>query len=1018
MKDLYKDIGSFMIRTPGLPINLLTDNIENATNIDHTMFLFDCPQYKDQFNEAIFVASQDLYESMQHYIEDGTARDTNYLLNSIYKYFSRSCSRCTPFGLFSTVAFGNITSDRTSFELSSAELKRNPLIDSEWLYQVVFLYETKYLKSLRYTINESVAIQRNKAILFNCTKDSDGGKVNKKSVKYSNAFEIVLRISGDYVSYSDIIENLKIEYPNVEENTFHIYIQSLIKEGYLISDLRPPLTIVDQFQYFICKLQEYDINTKSLVDIQNQIQEYSIGHKNNTIESLTQIFKNMKRIYNSKNYLTIDSSISYSQCNLNQNEIKKINKLLNLFIQFNIKEPFNSLNDYKNKFLEKYGLSRCVPLTELIDPDIGIGFPAHYDGKNGMSNFGEYINPWIRFFERKYVDSVRLGKEIEITDTDMGMLLTEDIDLDQLPQSMEIYFNYVKDNGRDVYYLSNIFGSTYAGKSFGRFSHLMNNPEQFFEEINKNYGEECQVCEFTYLPDSLYSANVIRNMHGSTYETSFGTTNSKDQAFKLKLSEILVEFKNNKLYLKSAVNNKRIIPTSTNMFNPQLKPRILRLIDEISSDGIRFYNKPWQYLLEKFAYLPTIRYKNFVLEQEKWIIKIGDLGLTKHYDFAEFKNKFIEYINSRNIPLWVDAVDADKKLLLNLKEDRCLSVLQKLLEKSETVVERYHIESEQPVKLNDSSYCCELVIPLILDPDAKPHKANDSDITRNYGNLRYKEPLDEWLYFKIYGIEEYADYLLGEALYAPLQKLLENKEIDSYFFIQYKDPDLHLRLRLKADNTKLMTVLPKMLDILSQLMKKSLISNYSINCYELELERYGGYDLMNYAHEVFYKDSMAIQTIIHEKNNHNIKVTDELLASVIIFFHMRTFNLSFEDMFVFLNCENPTKSYQKEFREHKDTYVDFVIKYLYDETLNPDIDFILKILSVKFESMKEYLNRIEEYYPVNKAVKLSILDSLLHMNMNRLFGPNTELEKKMRTLARHTYYCVYSRKKIGILGGK
>ncbi len=1018
MKDLFKDIGSFMIRTPSLPINLLTDNIESANNIDHIMFLFDSPQYKDQFDEAIFVASHDLYESMQHYKEDGTARDTNYLLNSIYKYFSRSCSRCTPFGLFSTVAFGDITSERTLFELSSAELKRKPLIDSEWLFQVVFMYESKYLKSLRYTINESVAIQKNKAILFNCTKDSNGEKVNKKSVKYSNAFEVVLRISGDYVSYSDIIKNLKKEYPNVEENTFHTYIQSLIKEGYLISDLRPPLTIVDQFEYFICKLQEYDINTKTIVDIKNEIQEYSSGYKNNTIECLTKIFKDMKRIYNSKNYLTIDSSFSYSQCNLNQNEIKKINKLLNLFVQFNIKEPFNSLNDYKNKFLEKYGLSRCVPLTELIDTDTGIGFPSHYDGKTGMNNFGEYINPWIRFFERKYVDSIRLGQEIEITDADMGMLLTEDIDMDQLPKSMEIYFNYVKDNGKDVYYLSNIFGSTYAGKSFGRFSHLMKNPEQFFKEINKNYGDECQVCEFTYLPDSLYSANVIRNMHGSTYETSFGTTNSKDQAFKLKLSDILVEFKNNKLYLKSAANNKRIIPTSTNMFNPQLKPRILRLIDEISSDGIRFYNKPWQYLLEKFAYLPTIRYKNFVLEQEKWIIKIGDLGLTKHYDFAEFKNKFTEYINSRNIPLWVDAVDADKKLLLNLKEDRCLSVLQKLLEKSETVVERYNIESEHPVKLNDTSYCCELVIPLILAQDANSHKANDFDITKNYGNVRYKEPLDEWLYFKIYGIEEYADYLLGEALYAPLQKLLENKEIDSYFFIQYKDPDLHLRLRLKADNTKLMLVLPKMLDILSQLMKNSLISNYCIDCYELELERYGGYDLMNYAHEVFYKDSIAIQTIIYEKNNHNIKVSDELLASVIIYFHMQIFNLSFEDMFVFLNCENPTKSYQKEFREHKDTYVDFAIKYLYHETINPEIDFILKILSVKIESMKEYLNKIEEYYPDNKAVKFSILDSLLHMNMNRLFGPNTELEKKMRSLARHTYYCVYSRKKIGILGGK
>ncbi len=110
-------------------------------------------------------------------------------------------------------------------------------------------------------------------------------------------------------------------------------------------------------------------------------------------------------------------------------------------------------------------------MTELIDPDIGIGFPDHYDGKTGINNLEEYINPWIRFFERKYVESIRLGQEIEITDADMGMFLTEVIDLDQLPKSMEIYFNYVKENGRDIYYLSNIFGSTYAGKTFGRFSH-------------------------------------------------------------------------------------------------------------------------------------------------------------------------------------------------------------------------------------------------------------------------------------------------------------------------------------------------------------------------------------------------------------------------------------------------------------------------------------------------------------------------------------------------------------------
>lgn len=1020
MKDLYKDVGSFMIRTPSLPINLLVDNMKGENKIDNAMLLSDSPYYKKQFDEAIFVASHDLYESMSYNKKEENAKDTNNLLNSIYKYFSRSCSRCTPFGLFSTVAFGDITLEKTAFELSETKLKRKPLVDSNWLFEVVLMYESRYLKSLRYTINESVAVDRNKACLLNCTQNSDGESVNKKSVNYSNAFEIVRSKSSDYVSYSEIIGELKKAYPDVEEGTFHTYVQSLIKEGYLISDLRPPLTIIDQLEYFICKLREYEIDTDVFVDIKKKIERYSAGDNGDKTESLTKLYQNMKAVKSSKNYLAIDSSFDYKECHLNKNEIRKINKLIHLFVQFNMNESFDILSGYKNKFLEKYGQSRCVPLIELVNPDIGIGFPSHYSGRPDVNGIRENINPWVRFFERKYIEAIRLNQEIEITDADITMLLSKEPNTDELPKSMEIYFNYIRENGKDVFLLSNIFGSTYAGKSFGRFSHFMKDPKQFYQKINRAYGseEECQFCEFTFLPNKLYSANVIRNTHGSTYETSFGTSNSKENKCRLRLDEILVGFENNRFYLKSAIDNKRIIPTSTNMFNPQLKPQILRLIDDISCDGMKIYNKPWQQLLEKFAYLPTIRYKNFILEQEKWTLKIEDLGVAKHCEFEEFKSKLNECIKARNIPVWVNSVEADKKILLNLGDDRCLSVLQKLLEKSETVLERYDVEAEHPVKYKDNSYCCELVIPFILAEKGDAGKAGHLQIAGNCGGDRMKEPLDEWLYFKLYGVGENVEYLLGDALFTPLKELLKTGEIDSYFFIQYRDPDMHLRLRVKAEQAKLMAVQPKLLKLFRELRKQSLISKYCIDCYELELERYGGYDLMDDAHEVFHKDSVAVQSIISQKRSHSINISDDRLALLIIFYHTMKFKLSLEDMFVFLNCENKTKQYQKEFQQNKDSYIEFVLKDLAGERITPEVDAVLGILSVKDEVMENYLRKIEACYPNNKAVKFSILDSLLHMNMNRLFGPNVEFERKMRSLARHAYYNVYNRnKKTGILDG-
>lgn len=1025
MKDLFKDIGSFMIRTPSLPINLLVDNIENTDNIDDVLSVFGFPHYKKQFDEAVLVASYDSYEAIQHFSKEDKAKDIQYLLNTIYKYFSRSCSRCTPFGLFSTVAFGNITPEKTSFELESAELKRKIQTDSNWLFEVIFMYEKKYLKSLKYAVNEGAVMYRNRVFLFNCTKSNDGEKINKKSINCSKAFEIVANVSDGYASYCTIIEKLKSEYPGVDEETFHTYLQSLIKEGYLISDLRPPLTINDQLQYFIDKLKEYDISADAFTDIKKQLENYYDSAPEDKINCLMNVFHSMKEICSSKNYLSFDASFDYKECNLNKNEIKEINKLINLFIQFNANETFDKLGEYKNKFLEKYGLSRCVPLIELIDNDMGLGFPAFYDGKPNANTLGEYTNPWVKFFERKYIESIELKQEIQITDADAEKisekLPTTEVDSTRLPRSMEIYFNYTKENGKNVFQLSNIFGSTYAGKSFGRFSHLMEEPELFYKKINEAYdsGEQCQFCEFVFLPDSLYTANVIRNMHGSAYETSFGISNSKDKICRLKLDEILVGFSDNKFYLKSAIHNKRIIPTATNMFNPQLKPHILRLIDDISSDGIRIYNKPWQNLLEKFGYLPAIRYKNFILEQEKWSLKISDLNLSKRFSFEEFKIKFAEFAKLKNIPAWVNVVDADKKLLLNLEKDRCLMVLQKFLEKSETILERYNVAAEHPVKLNDISYCCELVIPLVSTTEAVAVKNIGIGMPKEYENVRIQEPLNEWLYFKIYGVEENIDYLLGEALREPLKQLLENGEIDSYFFIQYKDPDRHLRLRLKADQERLVAAQSKLLNIFSRFRKDSIISRYSIDCYELELERYGGYELMDYAHEVFYKDSLSVQTMIHEKNNGNMNISDELLALTIIFFHMSEFKLSMEEMFSFLDCANKTKLYQEEFKKNRDMYMEFAIQYLSDGSVTPEIKSVLEILSVKSKSMESYLRKIEESFPDNEALKLNILDSLLHMHMNRLFGPDVNYERKMRSLARQTYYNVYNRnRKTGILGGE
>lgn len=84
--------------------------------------------------------------------------------------------------------------------------------------------------------------------------------------------------------------------------------------------------------------------------------------------------------------------------------------------------------------------------------------------------------------------------------------------------------------------------------------------------------------------------------------------------------------------------------------------------------------------------------------------------------------------------------------------------IKKELEKKDVVLERYDIEVEQAVKYRDLSYCCELVIPLVLCDEKEDTRRNNFRISTNYTSNRIRVPFDEWLYFKIYGVKSNIDF--------------------------------------------------------------------------------------------------------------------------------------------------------------------------------------------------------------------------------------------------------------------
>lgn len=98
-------------------------------------------------------------------------------------------------------------------------------------------------------------------------------------------------------------------------------------------------------------------------------------------------------------------------------------------------------------------------------------------------------------------------------------------------------------------------------------------------------------------------------------------------------------------------------------------------------------------------------------------------------------------------------------------------------------------------------------------------------------------PGSECIYYKIYSSE----YVANEVLNLIYTRMVEpkNNSIRLFFFIRYKDPDPHLRLRFFVSHTEdIHKLIRRMYNLTSQLYKSKLIWKIQIDMYEREIERY------------------------------------------------------------------------------------------------------------------------------------------------------------------------------------
>ncbi|WP_281322198.1 thiopeptide-type bacteriocin biosynthesis protein [Flavobacterium aestivum] len=266
----------------------------------------------------------------------------------------------------------------------------------------------------------------------------------------------------------------------------------------------------------------------------------------------------------------------------------------------------------------------------------------------------------------------------------------------------------------------------------------------------------------------------------------------------------------------------------------------------------------------------------------------------------------------------------------------------------------------------------------------------------------------EWLYYKIYTGVKTADIILLEKLYPIIQELKTEKRIQKWFFIRYKDPDEHIRLRFYSENLENMPIIiSRLYPILNFLLQENTIWKVQTDTYQRELERYGEQTITE-SETLFYQDSEMMLRYLSLKSSFLKKEMQLLFSFLAIDRFLNSFSLTNADRMKLM--DELQTFFKKEF--DADTNLKKAMSRQYQE-LSKDITAFLSgtaqneypEIYATIEKRESQLNKLAPTIKNNLQISLSnFLMSHIHMMINRQY---TSQQRKYELIIYTHLYCYY-----------
>ncbi len=832
--------------------------------------------------EALTLASPGLMAAQPRWERDPQGRSGRKFERAITRYFVRMCSRSTPYGALSGVSVGTVGEHDHIELVPRAAYRVQARASTALMFEVQQQLEADPdVRSLAHYRSNPSVYRVGSELRFHAARGNAGQRsYATHQIEADEVVEHVLQWAREGMTRAELARRLGDE-PDIEATATERldYIDDLIDEQLLLSDLEPPLCGHHPAESWLNTVQragatELAAELRGIAGALARHPRLDAADGSARRRAVATTLPGLEG-HEPRGRLHCDLVKPTCDAWLSSAVLGRVKKGLEVLGRFARPNQGGQLQAFAAAFTQRFG-ERQVPLLHALDPDVGLGFPVGGSPPCPPLLAGVPVTPpraaattaaWgprDRLLLRKLHVAWRTGApEIELTADDLSELPTpERPPLDALVVKVQIDGARDDDARPPRVWIEHTLGPSW-GRLLGRFAHdqppiaaLM----QAEAQSERAASPEALVAELVHVPPAV-SGDVLGRPRTRDYAIEYLGASDAPADRRLQLDDLVLCVRSGRVVLRSQSHDREVVVRVSNAHEHRLPHNLplYRLLCDLQFQG-RQPPLRWDWgVLDDAPSLPRVRCGDVLLAPARWRLssdQVAQLRTASPNDAYRLLNR---WRRQQYWPRVLGFVDGHFTLAVDLDNVLSVEAFVSALDRPRTavLVELPGSTGDALARGPEGRYASELLLMLRRKTE-QPQKAPPAlrIASAPTGVRRTFAPGSAWMQAELFGGPGLLDDLLLEGVSPLLDGLADQPP--QWSFVRYAQPRWHLRLRLHVpEPSRRAEVRQQVERMAAEQLCDGRIDELRWSTYHRELERYGGNGGIELAERLFHADSEA-----------------------------------------------------------------------------------------------------------------------------------------------------------------